>query len=185
ILDANTLQLEVNIGDVENDDSVQGTTEEQSFFFTIYDTRPMMQPDGQIGTKKNFSNVKGDEVYNTTGSGQRIATKPVGRKKGRFFFAVENDGKAVDGYGIRQKGAKKDIRLKYFRLTGGRVNVTSSIRTGAVLDTDHRPGELTQFQGEVRYRSLDERKRRNLRLTATSTEEGTSDTVRTIVKPSR
>lgn len=174
----NTLRVQIFVNDVEEDGHSAGVPINKGFFIAIYDSNPNLQTDLHIGTKRSLSKMKGDGVINTSGAGQGIKVSLPGTAQKRFFFAIQNDGQSVENYRLKHAGAGKIVRLKYFRLSGGRANVTAAVRKGLAVAEDVRPGKHATFQAKVRYASLNKTPKRKVRLTGTSEFGATSDTVR-------
>ena len=128
--------------------------------------------------------MKGDGVYNNSGANQQAKLKLVGRKTGKVFFAIENDGTVRDRVQIRSKGGGRDLKEKYFRIDGGRRNITGNVLRSGYTQLDIYPGETVRFQGKIKYRITDRRKRKKVRLSTDSLQPGApGDTVRVKVIP--
>lgn len=174
----NTLRIFLSTQDVENDLSVNGDLADREVAVVVYDAGAILQPDLLIGRKRAQKSMKGNDRYNSGGGGQGVKLELPGTGKKNFFFAAQNDGDSIDNFLIKEKGAGKIVKIKYFRLSGGRTNVTGAIRTGKRAALQVRPGKSVVFQGEARYRSTSKTPKRNIRLIGTSDFGGAKDTVR-------
>lgn len=178
IVNENTLRVELSTQDVEEDTEAVGLLEDEDFAVAIYDAGATFQPDMHIGEKRKLSKMKGDDRYNKRGGGQGIKLKLADTMRKRFHFATENDGTSIDSFSAKQKGAGRIVILKFFRLTGGKKNVTAAVRTGKAIAQDVRPGENVIFQGFANYRSSSKTPTKKIRLTGNSEYATDSDTVR-------
>ncbi|MCB1205356.1 MAG: hypothetical protein KDN18_13930 [Verrucomicrobiae bacterium] len=184
IVNDSTLRITVKTVDVEVDGNATGIATDESFSLLLYDAAPTFQPDLHIGQKRNLTTMKGDDVFNTNGAGQRIKVNLPLFGAGRFHFAVENNGASMDNFLVREKGAGSFVRTKYFRLTGGRTNVTAKVRTGKEIASEVAPDGAVIFQAQPKFRSPETARTRNLKLTGTSDVEASTDTVKAKVVPS-
>lgn len=83
-------------------------------------------PDNQVG--KKASSLKGDDVYNTTGAGQKLTLKVTKRKTMKFFFKIENDGDIADSMTVSGLKGNSLFDTKYF--VDGEGNQTAAIVAG-------------------------------------------------------
>lgn len=174
-----TLEVSVNINDVEASGEAAGVPTDGSFFLSLFDARAELQPDMRIGEKGNLTKMKGNNTYNTTGAGQQLRLKLVSTSRKKYFFALENDGNIADNVRIKEKGAGNRVRTNYFRLTGGRANVTAKVRKAGSIAEEVNPGAFVRYEGRIKYLSTDKRPGRKIRLTGTSLiAPSASDTVR-------
>lgn len=167
IANANTLTLDVYTTDAEVAGSWNGLAVDASFYFTLYDAVADYQPDLRIGRKAALAGHKGDNIHNGSGAGQQIRVKLRDKKNGapkrkKYFFLAENDGNAVDNLRLRTPSPKRLLRMRFFRLTGGRQNVTAALRTGTLVLGDLRPGEQVQFQSVVKFKKNARKKRKKI-----------------------
>ncbi len=65
---------------------------------------------------------------------------------------------------MRGAGTRGKLQSRFFRTTGGKVNVTALIRTGALAGGELRPGNTIRFEGRTAYRRSDSRPSRTIRL---------------------
>jgi len=114
------------IFDAQNNDVTPGGPGPQTFRTALY------RPDIRIGKRGRVATHRGNNIYNTNGSGQTLKFTLTGKRKTKLYFSVENDGDSIDHHTIRGSKARKKLKsLRYFRLTMGRMNVTASaIRLG-------------------------------------------------------
>jgi cytochrome c peroxidase/fibronectin type 3 domain-containing protein len=138
-------------------------------------------PDLMIGSGIS---TRGDDVYNSSGSGQ---TLPVKRK--RFATAsvsveVENDGTITDVVRYSGSGGNRWMNVSYFRSSPESQNLTASVKAGIALSGDVDSGSTETFEVKmkpVRSRSASKKKRyrMSLNLRAVSTLNATrSDLVK-------
>lgn len=139
------------------------------------------QPDNLIGEKRGRQ--KGNNLYNTTGAGQKVRVKLRGRKKFKTFMTVQNDGIFPDSFIMRSnKPNKRTLKLKVRQLGGG--NVTAALRRGLPL-LNLAPGQSVAFKADYKRKSKDRKARGKLRFTSTSSFFGKSDTVQAKIKSLR
>lgn len=168
IPDDNTLQVSVNINDVEASGNDAGVPINRPFFLSLFDARAELQPDLRIGEKGSLTKMKGDNKYNASGGGQQLKLELVSTSRKKYFFALENDGNIADNVRVKEKGAGSRVRTNYFRLTGGRANVTAKVRKAGSIAEDVNPGAFVRYEGRIKYLSADNRPGRKIRLTGTS-----------------
>ena len=139
------------------------------------------QPDNLIGEKRGKQ--KGNNIYNTTGAGQKVKVKLQGRKKFKTFMTVQNDGEVPDTITLRSnKPNKRTLKLKVRQIGGG--NVTAVLRTGLTLPT-LAPGQSVSFKADYKRKSKTKKARGKLRFTSTSSLFGKADTAMAKIKSLR
>lgn len=185
LLSDHTLRVFISIAGVERTGQITGIPENDAFSVTVYDLGATFQPDMQIGTKRSLTSMRGNNVYNSIGAGQTIRVSLNGTGPERYYFAAQNDGTSIDNFSILEIGAGKTLRSKYFRLTGGRANVTAAIRRGLVAAPAVAPGRTVLFQADTRYRSANSTKKRKVRLAGKSSYDTASDTARAKIQPGK
>jgi len=168
IPDDDTLNLALFCTDVENNGTNVGTPEDRPISFLIFDTAAQYQPDLRIGKRRNPARQKGNSRYNGSGAGQKIRVPLRGKRKSRWFFTVENDGNLVDNIGLRGQRSGGKIRTRFFRLIGGRQNVTGALVRGKLVAAGLGPGQQVTFLAKARLRNPDKRSRKTLRTLARS-----------------
>ncbi len=166
--DADTMQVNIGINDVENTGESNGVGENAPFHLGIFDAVGILRPDLRIGTKKNPNKMKGNDRYNNSGGGQQVRLDLPGTTKKKFYFALENDGNIVDSVRIRETGAGNRLNTRYFKLTGGRKNVTAKITTAGLEETRVAPARILRFEGQANYKSENGRPMRKVRVKARS-----------------
>lgn len=126
------------------------------------------QPDIRIGKKRSPASQLRDDFYTPIGAGgQKVTVKLEGRRTGKIHCSVQNDGN-LDTLFLKSSGSVRGLVVKTFRLTGGRRNVTGSMRHGTGFAMSNLAnGELIVFQTKVKNKSGG-RLRRNLKFTAIS-----------------
>jgi len=103
------------------------------FFAGFQIAENFAKADGLIGSRRN--RLGGDDVYRRRGGGSQKLREVLNRPRViRNFIAIENDGLMSEDFNIRQKGRsrvrRREFRVKYFRLTGGRNNISAAMRRG-------------------------------------------------------
>lgn len=143
-----------------------------------------VQPDNLIGQKPGKQ--KGNNIFNTNGTGQRINVKLKGKKKAKSVFTVQNDGIIPDNISVRSnKPNRRTLKFKAFQLTGGRANVTGSLIRGRLTLSNLDPGSTVLFRTTFQRKTLDKKARGKLRFNSTSSLFGVRDTVQARVKSLR
>ena len=143
-----------------------------------------IQVDAKIGKKSNPAAQKVDNFYSASGAGQVLRVKLAGRRKSKFHFSLQNDGAIEDQLILSGPRANKTLKLKTFRLTGGRVNVTGAMRSGYSLGAV-APGGTVVFQVQAKARSSKRRARQNLTFQGRSVSASSVDGVKAKVKQSK
>lgn len=185
IEDPHTLRIDVYIQDVEKDGDPDGTLVDSGVFVSVYEAKGVSKPDAKIGLKSGSGSHRGDDVYRPSGSGQAAKVK-LRKGSGRFFFSVENDGNVTDRLRLRQAGAKKLVKTKYYRVTGARSNITSLVRTGRLSGTGLSPESSLVFEARMRQRQREGAKVSKLRISSQYEAAGpTRDGVMAKVVPTR
>ncbi len=129
------------IFDADNNDITPGGPGPASF------TSNLFRPDMRIGTKGNPATHKGNNVYSSVGVGQVGKLKLTGTRKGKLHFSIENDGDTADGHTVRANRAGRKFKfIKYFRLTGGRANITAAATRAGFAQPDLNPGGVISYQ---------------------------------------
>ena len=183
IVDANTLEIDVSIYDVEEPGSNFGTPTNRGFHLTILEANSNFQPDLRIGKGKNHSSMKGNNRYNGSGGGQQARIRLPQLKTKKFHFALENDGNLTEQYRLRESGSGNKLKVKFYRLTGGRKNVTAQITRTGLLENGLSPGSMIKYQGLVKYRKINRRPTRKVKVKASSLSQASSrDTNRVKIK---
>lgn len=149
------------IFDSANNDVTPGGPGPQTFRTALF------RPDIRIGKKVRVSSHRGNNSYNSTGSGQTLKLALTGKRKTKLYFSVENDGDSIDHHTVRASKARKKLKsLRYFRLTMGRMNVTASaIRLGF---TQPRVNPRGVFIYQIQAKSRGTRARQTVNLIARS-----------------
>ena len=172
VLNAFTLCIEAYVDDVEQSGSNTGIPTNRNVTFLLYSSAPALQSDMQIGKKRHLSRMRGNDRYNTNASGQRIRTKIRGAR-GKYFFAVQNDGEVHDSLTVRRAGKFRKVKPRILRLTGGRANVTAQVKSSGYTAADLESGEAILFKTKVKLRG--DQRRSKIRLQTTSKRGGDAD----------
>lgn len=156
--DANTLRIDVFIDDVNDSGDANGfPLQDQSFFLSLYDTEAVIVHDLSLSRSSNPATLRGGGIINATGAGQTVRLPLVGTNARKVFYASENAGTVVDDLRLKSQGIPNSIDARFFRTTGTRTNVTAQARIGAAAALDVRPGDLVNFEGVFRYKTLSNR----------------------------
>lgn len=180
IVNDDTLQVTVRTKDVQTGGQSEGVLEDNDFYLVLYDTEADYAQDLGIGVRNVPASFRTLGVRNASGADQAIVVKPRATRRQRFFLGSENAGRSLDGLRLRQTGTGKGVATDYFRLTGGRVNVTATVKIGGFAAAAVRPEEFIQFEGGIRYLKSDRRRSKSFRLQATSENAPASIDVNTI-----
>ncbi len=132
---------------------------------------PPRQPDGRIKLGRSGT-LKGDDTYNTTGSGQTRRGSVVAGGTATYFVSIQNDGPFPDAMRLRGTAGTTRYRIKY---SSSGVGITDGVRDGTyttpVLDagaTFTVKVQVTALAGAASGASI----------TGTLTAKSTSDTSR-------
>lgn len=133
-------------------------------------------PDLTVGEKA--TKQKGGSIYNSNGSGQKKSVR-TDNKKVKFIACVENDGNVPDSYAIQSKKTNSKFRIKVFRISGGKVNVTAGAKTGTHISPEVEGGAKLQYKLEVKPKKKIKEKRSNINawLQGSSVYDGELDRV--------
>lgn len=145
-----TITISVNTDDVENAGTNTGDPTDRAFYLLLQSTNGKAISDNLIGRKRALTKMKGNNVYNASGAGQKIVARAKG-PKGKFFFSVQNDGNVSASSTIRRKGKVKGVKAKFFRLSGGRQNVTAKILTSGYKASNMAPGASVVFKAKTKF----------------------------------
>ena len=83
-------------------------------------------PDSTVG--KTSASQKGDNKYNRSGAGQKFKQVSKNRRKLKFLFHLQNDGAFRETIQLTTTPKDKYFKAKYFRISGGRTNVTAALK---------------------------------------------------------
>lgn len=120
-----------------------------------------LRPDIRIGLTANPAAHRGNNLYNLTGAGQFVAIKLKAMRRRSFFVSLENDGDLAEPLTLYGTRANRTLAASVFRLSGGRVNVTSQMLSGHTVP-NVAPGAIALFQGTVKARTKKRRARQTL-----------------------
>lgn len=139
-------------------------------------------PDLRIG--KNASATRGNNLYNPAGAGQIQTETTVNGKKARLFVRLENDGNVEETCAVKGLGSHSRFEISVFLTTGGRRNVTSSVKSGVHRTGPIAPGSFRLYQHEIRAKGKEKSRRATVRawIQASSTTDGQIDRVISLVK---
>ncbi|MCB1207540.1 MAG: hypothetical protein KDN18_25035 [Verrucomicrobiae bacterium] len=152
VFDYDTLHIDVAVNDVETAGTNLGVGEDRDFFLVLYDARTTTQADLHIGKGPTLSRMKGDDRYQAKAKGQVLNLRKPIAKGYRYFQAVENDGNVRDRFVFRGR-LKGEGKMKHFRLSGGKTNVTAAVRNSGYLAESIAPGDSIRFESRLRLPS--------------------------------
>jgi hypothetical protein len=104
--------------------------------------------DAMIGANKN--GLKGNQIYNLTGGGQKVTVFSENRKKVRVFAGAGNDGEYADDFRLIGPGSNRYFTLKYFATTPGKRNITGEAKGGGYFDRVVLTGQARSYLVEVK-----------------------------------
>lgn len=141
------------------------------------------RPDALVSTASS-SGFLGNDVYNTTGTGQTKMQKARRTQTRSFYVRVHNDGNVSNTFSIRGSAARSGSTVSYY--TGAR-NVTASMRSTAGLRSALEPGAFTLVRVQVRaHRTAKIGSLKSATVSARWTGDGTrTDVTKGVVKVSR
>lgn len=88
--------------------------------------------DGSVGTKA--TNLKGNQLYNLTGAGQKVTVFSEKRKKAVMFAGADNDGEYADDLRVLGSPGDKDFKVKYFSMKNGKRNISGDVKTRGFIE---------------------------------------------------
>jgi probable HAF family extracellular repeat protein len=100
------------------------------------------QPDGLVSTRPSAAYV-GDNVYNSTGTGQTRTLAARRGTKRAFYVRVHNDGTVPNTISLRGSGSPPRSTVRYFRRS---TDVTAPMRSAAGLTFHLPPGGFRQVR---------------------------------------
>lgn len=191
IADANTLHIDVNTNDLQLNAQPAGFATDAAFSLVVVDSAQaadsnFVQPDLRIGRTQDLTSMRGNNIYNDSSVGQRIRLHLTKLKWSKYHFALENDGNIADRVRLFGTGKSRGMNTKYFRLTGGRKNITAQMTKAGRIEDPLSPGEVISYQGWVKYLSPRDRPDRRVKISARSEiDPMKSDAIRALVKSKR
>lgn len=183
-VDGDNIRIAVSTDDVQATGQSAGVPTDRAFFVTLYDTLGGFSQDLSLSRSAIPATLVGQGVINANGAGQTVSLNLPGVSARKVFFRSENLGRSVDSLTLRGQGIARPLDARFFRTTGGRVNVTAQVRTGAVVASDMRPGDTVSFEGSFRYTRSFNRPGRAVKMLAGSTALTSAiDVNRVVTKP--
>lgn len=141
----------------------------------------LFQPDLTIGEKA--TKQTGGNRYNSSGSGQKkkVVTD---RKEVKFIAKIGNDGNIEDQYFVKSLKTSSKRKIRVFRQSGGRSNITSAAKTGTHLTAITSPGATLAYELRVKPKGKSKKSRSNHKvwLDGSSAADGEKDRVIGFVK---
>lgn len=140
----------------------------------IYSIDIATQPDITFLSEGNSGVFIGDGVYDPSGLSQLFSDRVKGRKS-QLVFTVQNDGNETDTFSVFGYNApSRRYDVKFFQIGGG--NVTSQLQSGSTLALPAF-GQIG-YQVRVRRKDKDDSSRLQRTISAFSTSNGLSDSMR-------
>jgi len=141
------------------------------------------QPDGRI-KRSTASALTGDDVYNTTGSGQTLTGKIKPGRSVTFLVDVQNDGTSSDGFTLAGSGNQSGFTVRYLQGESGSTDITSQVEGGTYDTLNVAPGDSAPVQLVIKAKkSVAAGTSKTWALTATSEgDPGKQDVVKAKVK---
>jgi sugar lactone lactonase YvrE len=104
--------------------------------------------DGSIGAKE--AGLKGNQVYNLTGGGQKVTVFSEDRKKVAVFARGGNDGEYADDFRILGTENNRDFKVKYYATSSGERNITADVKVGGFIERAVLLGQDRDYLLEVK-----------------------------------
>lgn len=125
-----------------------------------------VRPDLTIGSKS--SQKKGNNIYNSSASGQKITEKSKRRSRITSYSFLQNDTAADDGMVVSGSKGNRYFKVKYLRKSPTSGNITSAIKTGRYYSTSlsTETQESIQIQLKPTAKAKDRKKSYSLILKA-------------------
>ena len=108
---------------------VTGKNDNQSGKYTLYVSLgdlAAFRPDIWMGTRRG--SMKGNNRYSASASKNEFTLKK--RRSAVYYFRAQNDSEATDRLRIRATKTNRNFRFVYYRLTGGKSNITGGVSRG-------------------------------------------------------
>lgn len=118
---------------------------------------------------------RGDNVYNTTGAGQKVEVRASGGETVEFRLRIQNDGGTIDTFKLKGNDAETGFSVTY--LVDGN-NVTDAVIAGTRRVRDMAPGDWVNMSVKIHVGGgTDAGLFQKIRLVATSLGNGSKDAV--------
>lgn len=152
VINEDTLQVTVQIKDVQVSGQAEGVLADNDFDLVVYDLDAEYGSDLAVGTRRSPAALR------SFGSARRqIANVSLrGTDWGKFYIGAESTGRSVDVFSITMS-YDASAKERYYLLGKRRINISAKVRTEAPLSLLN-PGERIYIEGGVRYKSVKERK---------------------------
>lgn len=139
------------------------------------------RPDLLIG--KRLSSLRGNNVYNNSGAGQKVTIRKKGRKI-RFALLLENDAADADSFFLQGRPGNRKWKVKHYLLHGGRFNISAGVKNGTQRVDNLAEAESRRLEIEARPKRKIRRRNASLRtwLRVTSDHDGSVDRVTGVAK---
>lgn len=116
----------------------------------VWRGRPSVyQPDLHIANNSDFSDVVGDNIYNTIGAGQTKVQLVSRDSTARYYLRIENDSDSSDIFIIKDNTTlQSGWTVRYFDSVVGGNDITNQVR-GNGYEISLQPHEMKAFRMEV------------------------------------
>jgi uncharacterized repeat protein (TIGR01451 family) len=120
------------------------------------------QPDNVIQTS-------GDNIYNTSGSGQTATQSVLNGNTATYIITIQNDGSATDNFTVFGTAGGAGWTVNYFDAAAGGNNITDNITSHSTWITPNlNPGDSIQIRVEVTPSGLPNGSTKDIFVTSTS-----------------
>lgn len=138
------------------------------------------QPDFRIGKTSSTAN-KGNNKYNTSGSGQK-KTYVLKKSKAKLTAKLENESTVPETFAIKAKGTTRKFKINVYTKTGGRKNITGSSKRGTYVTTEVAPGGSFNFSHEIKPKGKFKKKKASINAWIQGTAQTVSEVDRVVSK---
>jgi hypothetical protein len=184
VTDPDTLLVDVTVDDVQHNGDPDGIDADGSFFLTLYDTAPKLQPDLKVGSKYSEAGARGAGVINQTGAGQSVILPVKGTSRRSAYFRSKNTGSATDGLKLKSGKISRFVDGRFYLTSDGNRNITATVKVGGLVEGQLLPGDVAVVKSTFRYRKTEKRPVARISLQSLSGYQPTSqDTNRITLRP--
>ena len=112
--------------------------------------RVLRKPDGRI--RRSIGAYAGDNIYNTTGTGQTRTGSAARGRTVTFGISIQNDSSSADRFKVRATGtATRTYTVKYFR---GTTDITTAVAAGTFTTPSLAPAAAYLITARVTVKSM-------------------------------
>jgi hypothetical protein len=154
VVNANRIRIDVAIDDVQHPNDEDGIPSDGSFFVSVYDAAPILHHDLRVSKKSSGTGARGAGVFNGSGTGQSQKLRLKGKAPRSAFYRSSNSGSSLDSLHLKSGKISSSVKANFFVTSGARRNITASVKSGAMVESNLYPNESIAIQGTFRYRNL-------------------------------